>query len=56
MVGAPVILLCNIALNCFIDPNKKACVSPNSEVHQRELSRHGGLRSLCFPATAIPAL
>ena len=42
MMGAHVILLCNIALVCFIDSSLKACASPSSEVHQRELSLHGG--------------
>ena len=36
------ILWCNIALICFINPVFKACASPSSEVHQRELPRHGG--------------
>ena len=42
MVGAHVILLCNIALVCCIDSTLKACVCPSSEVHQREMSQYGG--------------
>ena len=33
---------------CFIDPILKACVSPSSEVHQRELSQHGGCTRCVF--------
>ena len=48
-VGAHVILLRNVALICFIDPILKACVSPSSEGHQRELSRLGNCTICVFP-------
>ena len=49
MVGVHVILLCNIALICFIDPMLKACISPSSQIHQRELSHHGDCTRCVFP-------
>ena len=53
MVGAHVIFFCNIVLTCFIVPMLKGCVSPTSEVHQRESCHdmetapvNGGTRTL----------
>ena len=49
MVGAHVIMLCNLALICFIDTILKACTGPSSEVHQREQPRHGDCTRCVFP-------